>query len=378
MINDPLLDRLISELQTEETSLPEGTELLEVFSEALEETLPKSGRRLADTLVDRSQKMHCDQRAIRYGFERRLYSIWREPLQYLEMVLVSCLELGSELNNELRSNVSQEHRWKLDALTRLHGRGCQIANEVAVLIKSGYADGAHARWRTLHELAVVTGLLSAGDANLSERYLLHEGIESWKAANQYLEHQDRLGLESLDEADLATLGTARDTLVERFGSSFKSQYGWASELLEKHSPTFADLEKEAGMGHFRPYYKLASHGVHAGPKSIYFNLALSDGAKDLILAGPSNSGLADPGHSAALSLFQITSSLVASYSSLERLISLKAIEVLVERTGDAFLEVQQAMESNVLEFKGIVSRAPRTSYWIDYLRCRIHQIVFKT
>ena len=322
--------------------------------------------------------MHCDQRAIRNGFERRLYSIWREPLRYLEMVLVCCLELGSELNNELRKNALNKHRWKLDALTRLHGRSCQTANEVAVLIGSGYADGAHARWRTLHELAVVAALLSEGDEHLSERYLLHEGIESWKAASQYLEFQERLGLDDLDEGDLAALKKTRNSLIERFGESFKSDYGWASELHNSHRPTFADLEREAGMGHFRPYYKLASHAVHAGPKGIHFNLALSDGARDLILAGPSNSGLTDPGHGAALSLFQITSSLVASYPSLERLVSLKAIDMLVERTGDTFLDVQQAMESGQLELKGFAARAPRISYWIDYLHCRIREIVLRS
>ena len=39
-------------------------------------------------------------------------------------------------------------------LWRLHARSCQITMEILALLKSGFADGAHARWRTLHEIAV--------------------------------------------------------------------------------------------------------------------------------------------------------------------------------------------------------------------------------
>jgi hypothetical protein len=35
----------------------------------------------------------------------------------------------------------------------------QIFNEILVLLKSGYADGANSRWRSLHELAVISFFL---------------------------------------------------------------------------------------------------------------------------------------------------------------------------------------------------------------------------
>jgi len=40
-------------------------------------------------------------------------------------------------------------------LARLYGRACQIGRKIELLLSNGFADGAEARWRTLHELTVV-------------------------------------------------------------------------------------------------------------------------------------------------------------------------------------------------------------------------------
>jgi hypothetical protein len=43
------------------------------------------------------------------------------------------------------------------------------------------------------------------------------------------------------------------------------------------------------LDYLRPYYKLASHNVHAQPKGILFKLGLVQN-QDILLAGPSNYG----------------------------------------------------------------------------------------
>ena len=83
----------------------------------------------------------------------------------------------------------------------------------------------------------------------------------------------------------------------------------------KDSP-FADIEKASGLDHLRPYYKMASHNVHANPRGISFHLGLSDGS-DILLAGPSSYGLTDPAHGAAMSVHQATIPMLSLVTNVE-------------------------------------------------------------
>ncbi len=47
-----------------------------------------------------------------------------------------------------------------NALLMLHARTCLVASELETMIRCGYADGAAARWRTLHEMAVTIAVAS--------------------------------------------------------------------------------------------------------------------------------------------------------------------------------------------------------------------------
>jgi len=65
--------------------------------------------------------------------------------------------------------------------------------EIAVLLRSGYADGAHARWRTLHEISVVAALLKEHGEELAERWWCHVAVESLRGANQFNRYAHLLG-----------------------------------------------------------------------------------------------------------------------------------------------------------------------------------------
>ena len=56
-----------------------------------------------------------------------------------------------------------------EALSRLLARACRIAEEVLVLLKAGYGQGALARWRALHEVAVVADLIAENGEDCAER-----------------------------------------------------------------------------------------------------------------------------------------------------------------------------------------------------------------
>jgi hypothetical protein len=68
------------------------------------------------------------------------------------------------------------------------------------------------------------------------------------------------------------------------------------------------------------------------------------GETEILLAGPSNAGLTDPGHNTAISLMQITSALALLNPTLGDLIAMKVIQQLVDEVGDTLVKAQQQLE----------------------------------
>ena len=107
----------------------------------------------------------------------------------------------------------------------------------------------------------------------------------------------------------------------------------------------SDIERHVQLGHMRPYYRMASDNVHPNSHGAHFRLGLHSSQQDeVLLAGPSNLGLADPGHSTAISLFQITTVLLATESVLDCVVTMKILEELTDEVGEAFLKVHQELE----------------------------------
>lgn len=102
-------------------------------------------------------------------FRERLEERWGDGLGYLRMLLTCCREMGRETFKRHRRSRSRRHTHRRWAMLRLHARACQVADEEICLMENGFADGAMARWRTLHELAVVAAVISEGDDDLAER-----------------------------------------------------------------------------------------------------------------------------------------------------------------------------------------------------------------
>jgi len=279
------------------------------------------------------------------GFRKRLDRRWSRPFNLLAMLLTIAAEVGDSVNARLRA-APTTHPYTVDVLTRLHARACQVASEALTLLRNGYSDGALARWRTLHEIAVVSLFLSEGGEVLAERYELHDVIESRRAADEYQKCCQRLGYEPMEPAEVETLEQECATLVERFGPGFRERYGWASERLGSKAPTFADIERAVHVDHLRPFYRMASHNVHANPKVVFFNLGLMN-EKDILLTGPSNTGLADPGQNTAISIVQATSSLATLDATLDVIVALKLMLTLSDEVGESFVAVQKQLESEV-------------------------------
>lgn len=279
-------------------------------------------------------------------FERRLARTWKKPFELLELQRYLACSTAAEINEELRRRSSKSKEAPLvEALTSLHARSCQITAEVLVLLRKGYPEAAIARWRSLHEVSIVMHFINEHGIETAKRYLDHDVVESWRAASDYATHCVDLGFEPIAAEELAQVEQAYDAAIKKHGSDFKDPYGWAAwDLKLKRRVTFEDVARDAGFAHWRPLYRLASHPVHANPKSVKWRLGVMEGGPRCLPVGPSNYGLADPGQNTGLSIAQVTALVIEKAPTFERLLVMYVMEELAGQIAHAFVDVQRRIE----------------------------------
>jgi hypothetical protein len=78
-------------------------------------------------------------------------------------------------------------------------------------------------------------------------------------------------------------------LKDKYGKEYGKQNGWAAKHLGIREPKIDQLIVAARSDHMLPYYKIASHNVHANPRGIFFKLGIS-GEAEVLLAGTQQCG----------------------------------------------------------------------------------------
>jgi Family of unknown function (DUF5677) len=328
--------------------------------------IDKRATALAATLKARAPHL-AEQRADNQAFKKRLANTWREGFTLYEIILVCATELGGDFNDDHRPDAAKDNDFAFDALTGLQARACCVAGEVFELLKGGYPHGAHARWRTLHELAVFSAIIGE-HREVAERFLLHEAVEDSTTMDLYqAKLAGRSGYKAFSPEEVANNHARHDAVVSRFGKPFATRYGWAADLFPKQ-PTFGELEKLAGLDHLRPFYDWSTHiGVHASSRGARLNV-LERGNETVLLAGPTNAGLADPGQGALISLVQVTTTLIVNGRPLgetgddvRRLVAARALKELSDEAGEAFVVAHRRLAEKEVRFQWAEKRRARES-----------------
>jgi len=308
------------------------------WDSVIEEAITAGATKMLRSIKEDAHNTFAQETAERNGFEERNYAVWKEPLDLLELFLLTTIELGDDFNHKYRPEAAKNNDFVFEALTRLHGRACQVGHEILTLLKSGYADGANARWRTLHEIVVISYLIKEHGNDMAERYLLYNYIESFQSISDYLydtelyeNHRAILGDELPSQDEMERIEKTKNELCARFGNGYSRPYGWVDG---SRGWTFKELESKVGIDHLRPYYKMANISIHAGPKGVRFSLGSP--SNDIIPAGASNMGLADPGMSTVISLQNMNAALLSTRPDVGHLITLKAMSLLADEVKDAF------------------------------------------
>ncbi len=340
-------------------------EFTESDSKWMEEKFQEFIDELPDTIVALSEKLYKKilrtlkrtwpaesrrQKGDREGFRRRLHRRWGRGTDKLHMLITIAREFGADVNESVRSEAGGSPPKAFDVLIRLHARSCQVADEIVCLLENGFADGAMARWRTLHEIAAVCHFIVAHGEEVAERYEAHQIVESRKAALQFQKHHKSLKQRALPKKFLEELETEYQTCLTTYGQEFRNPQGWAAKHIGKANPTIADIQEAGGIDHLGPYYRLASHNVHANPKGIFFKLGLIEESA-ILLAGPSDAGMANPGHATCVSLLQTSASLLHFSETLDNQVVLRAMEALSDEIGEALLAAHRKLEIDAKRFR---------------------------
>jgi hypothetical protein len=274
IVNDPELTRLLKEADAAGAISTELDAKLDARLEELFDTLPEAlGAALLERLKANTADMLADRYSARSGFVKRQREKWGTAFDKLKALVEAASESGSEFVQQFAAEAADKHDFLFDALARLHARACLIANEVLWLMEGGFASGAMARWRTLHEVAVIAYFLREHGQDAAERNLHHEAIEAYHAADQYQKHCGTLGKEALPATTIERLEIAQSDLCTRFGQPYgRSEWGWAAAALKSASVSFTQNEKSVNMDHMRPYFKLACYSNHAGSRGLRYDL----------------------------------------------------------------------------------------------------------
>lgn len=345
------------------------TNAVENLSNSLEVILSDVCKKLAEDQLSNLEKngpstLELIQSDIK-KFELRLRGYWGRSLDWLETLIGVSLESG-ELIYQTHA-VSELEKFPSEIPNRsqilfaLHARACQIAGEILALLKTGFADGAHGRWRSLHEVCVVGIYISQSSEDTACRYYHHRTIEDLKHMESELDrfpylHQDKNAMRYY-----GSLKKKSEKLINQFGIGFETDYGWAAESLGKRKPTFRDLEAAAEIDSLRMKYKKASLNVHGSAKGTFERLGIPQSQGLGVLAGRSDHGLEHAGQLTAVSLGYFTIYLLSSEPTVDMIVRANFVSGIWPEVSDSFLTAAAKLNRNTFkkESSKIVRRFER-------------------
>lgn len=298
-------------------------------------------KEVKDTFNDTTPKKLEEIRRLSRKFEERNMQRWAKGFDHLEILIVICTEIGAEFNKFYRPESVQNNDLVFDLVVRHHARACHISQEILCLLKAGYPDAAHSRWRALHEVTATAMFIAKHGQECAERFYFHDIVDSYDGMIEHKKYEDRLQEKGYTKQEIDECKKEYDVLIEKYGKQYGEFYGWASYVFpnSKGRVTFTAIEKDVGLDYIRPYYKWASQNIHAGSKGMSNRLGLCEAEEDILLVGQSNSGMTDPAHATAIGLSQITMTLLVLKPTMEHIVLMKLMTEYEKEVGKIFLNI---------------------------------------
>jgi len=327
------LDNILSRLEKFNSELPERT------IKMVEEIAPN----VSEALLKNMDKATKDERKSITKFREHIWKTWEESFSLLHLLIDIASRAGE--NAIAISNMDDEEPSNLKSvILRLQARGVQVAREILALMEAGFADGATARWRTLHEITVISLFISDHGEECAIRYIEHDSIAIYKGTKTYQEYCENLGYEPIPSDEYAEIKKAYEECITKYGEEYDKDYGWAAPYL-KGRCNFREIENAIEINNLRPFYKYACQTVHAGPRGIFHKVGLMN--EDIILFNASDYGFAEVGRNTAMSLTLLSAQLLTHCLVLDMIISGFVMNIIASKTSNSFYATQENIEQSV-------------------------------
>lgn len=296
-ILDNIISVAVTKLDQLENNLPE---MVESFSKNSSNDIYK----ILKKDVRKHLRYHRRQRNI---FIKYNYRSWKDGLDHLLMLITfleECLHIYKE---DYLSSDTADNNFLKETVIGLHSRACLVALEIHTLLINGFPDGAHSRWRTLHELTTIAMFIHKNGSEVAEKFLLHADVDTYKYMLLQRETVDNSKFNDEEESAFKEIQESYNFLIEKYGKFFSPQYGWASGVGGlPQKPNFRQIEDKVDLTYFRFLYKEASNSVHASSSRLYFKLGVSEFESPSDLTSSTNLDIDYPAKLTAMSLTLIS------------------------------------------------------------------------
>ena len=223
-------DRDASMVVTEEDIDHVLNDVERFFGEQYETIVRDAAENIADllhkTLTANWPGEYEAQEAEVAAFRSRLERRWGKALAKLRMLLTIVREwTAGAFERWQHAKAAGKKSHLTDVMLRLLVRACQVTDEILVLLENGFADAAMARWRTLHEIAIVSAVIAKYGEEIAERYVHYQIVESSSAIKLYERDHKDLGFRSISKRLKEKVQKDHNKAVKRFGKRFKDENG---------------------------------------------------------------------------------------------------------------------------------------------------------
>jgi len=297
-------------------------------------------------LLARWPEVKISENADSYHFCQRLDLRWAKGIDPLKMLHIASREIGERYAERLRKTKAQKGISRRQVTFLLHARACQTTLEILTLAEHGLADGAFARWRTLYEIAVVAFVIDRFGDSIAEKYLEHDIVST----KELVDIERRYNPQAYSKKFVHAVQENFNYVIEKYGSSFSSPYGWAITETDRKRPTFQDIEKLVDWGSLSPNYKLSSQKVHAGAAGLLNSISMI-GDNLQIASGATNAGLEVPIVNTAYTLTQITSLLYTGRKTIDDQIEMLSLCSLRDQAERECRKAAQQLHRDELQLK---------------------------
>lgn len=280
-----------------------------------------------------SDKMIRNRKQISKRHRFVVEEVWGDALHVIRMEI----EMAKEIHDEVVRGRLQGGGVQWNVMVKLFEQSCLVSTEIYTLLENGFPDAAFARWRTLHEIAVIFQFIRSNAEAVATMFLEHQIVSNYKEMNVYIRRHEELGLAKIDLDDQTRIETEYREALRKYGTKYKEDYGWASSVIQSDRIHFADIEESVQQDYLKPYYKLACNNVHAGAKGIYYKIGVLDHTQGLV--GESFVGLADPIQLTSLSLCSITSGLLLRVGTFTSTVEMRVLTMLAEKLQELIPEI---------------------------------------